>query len=619
MNPGACAEWEADGTVEDVGLIAETADRLGYHHLTCSEHVGLPATELGRRGARYWDPLATFGYLAARTTQIRFATMVLVLGYHHPLEIAKRYGTLDLVSGGRLILGVGIGTLEEEFDLLGAPFDRRGPRADDSMRALRASLSQPEPSYEGEFNRFGGMVIDPCAVQDRVPLWVGGPKPRLASPCGGAGRGLVPLLGLPRPGGRVARRGRSPRGVRGGAASDLAARRHRRARPGPGDPGGDGRLRGDHRQLRLPSPIARALPREPRGDRCRPSVDGLGARVALRGAAGCKSGRQGGESMTASKEEPVLVVPAGEVPVPSHLSSTAQAVLSMGPLGDASFPALDDPDGWRAMTKERDAVVGAMMEPRVAAFKGTSEELDCQGTTIYVLTPEEARADDHRVYLEFHGGGLTMGGGAVCRAMAMGSATNTARRTYSVDYRMPPDDPYPAALDDGIAAYRMLLEDHDASEIIVGGGSAGGNLAAAVILRARDEGLPLPAAAFLATPELDLTESGDSFATNLGVDTVLTASLMPANLLYANGHDLRDPYLSPLFADFTKGFPPTFLQSGTRDLFLSNTVRMHRALRAAGITAELHVIEAGPHGGFFGSAPEDAAVAAELRRFFAEH
>ncbi len=174
MNPGASSEWEREASVDDVGLIAETADRLGFHHLTCSEHIGLPATELARRGARYWDPLATFGYLAARTSQIRFTTLVLVLGYHHPLEIAKRYGTLDLISGGRLILGVGIGTLQEEFDLLGAPFDKRGPRADDSMRALRAALSKPEPAYHGEFQDFEGFIIDPCAVQDRVPLWVGG-------------------------------------------------------------------------------------------------------------------------------------------------------------------------------------------------------------------------------------------------------------------------------------------------------------------------------------------------------------------------------------------------------------------------------------------------------------
>ena len=174
MLPDAHARWEETGTIDDVARIAAAADRLGYHHLTCSEHVGVPASEAPRRGARYWDPLATFGYLAARTERIRLATNVLVLGYHHPLEIAKRYGTLDVVSGGRLVLGVGVGTLEEEFDLLDVPFDGRGERADDALRALRASLSHPEPSYEGTHYRFGGLVVDPCAVQERVPIWVGG-------------------------------------------------------------------------------------------------------------------------------------------------------------------------------------------------------------------------------------------------------------------------------------------------------------------------------------------------------------------------------------------------------------------------------------------------------------
>lgn len=174
MFPQSAGDWEKNATVEDLAQIAEAADRLGYHHLTCSEHVALPAAETGRRGTRYWDPLATFGYLAARTRRIRLATNVLVLGYHHPLEIAKRYGTLDQVSGGRLILGVGVGSLKEEFDLLGAPFDDRGRRADDALRALRAALSAPEPEYHGEFYSFGGMVVDPCAAQDRVPIWIGG-------------------------------------------------------------------------------------------------------------------------------------------------------------------------------------------------------------------------------------------------------------------------------------------------------------------------------------------------------------------------------------------------------------------------------------------------------------
>jgi acetyl esterase/lipase len=164
-----------------------------------------------------------------------------------------------------------------------------------------------------------------------------------------------------------------------------------------------------------------------------------------------------------------------------------------------------------------------------------------------------------------------------------------------------------------------LLQKQPAQKIVVGGASAGGNLAPALILRARDEGYPLPAAAVLLTPEADLTESGDSFQTNLGIDNVLTESLMPANLLYAGGHDLHDPYISPLFGDFSKGFPPTLLASGTRDLFLSNTVRMHSALRAAAVPAELHVVEGAPHGGFGGSTPEDQALDREIRRFIHSH
>jgi probable F420-dependent oxidoreductase len=171
---GAHATWERGGTIDDVRRIAEAGDRLGYHFMTCSEHIGIPAREAGRRGARYWDPLSTFGFIAARTERIRLTTFVLVLGYHHPLEIVKRYGTLDLISGGRVILGVGVGTLKEEFDLLGVPFDDRGERADDALRALRASLASHDPVYEGPFYSFGGLTIDPCAVQDHLPIWIGG-------------------------------------------------------------------------------------------------------------------------------------------------------------------------------------------------------------------------------------------------------------------------------------------------------------------------------------------------------------------------------------------------------------------------------------------------------------
>ncbi|MGW4245365.1 TIGR03619 family F420-dependent LLM class oxidoreductase [Nocardia sp. NPDC004722] len=177
--PGRSAAWEREAGIAELARIAEAADRLGFDHLTCSEHVAVAqhsdsAMLGGSRGTRYWDPLATLSYLAARTTRIRLCTSVLVLGYHHPLAIAKRYGTLDVISGGRVVLGVGVGTAREEFDLLGASFTDRGRRADDAIAALRAALGRRVPEYSGSHYRFSGLVVEPHAVQARMPIWVGG-------------------------------------------------------------------------------------------------------------------------------------------------------------------------------------------------------------------------------------------------------------------------------------------------------------------------------------------------------------------------------------------------------------------------------------------------------------
>jgi acetyl esterase/lipase len=153
----------------------------------------------------------------------------------------------------------------------------------------------------------------------------------------------------------------------------------------------------------------------------------------------------------------------------------------------------------------------------------------------------------------------------------------------------------------------------------VHGSSAGANLAAAVTLKARDKGLPLPGACSLHTAAVDLTDSGDTFQTNILIDVVLQRPQGETMALYIGGHDPRDPYLSPVFADFGKGFPPTILVSGTRDVLLSPTVMMHRALRRAGLKAELHVFEAMPHGGFGETAPEDRELQGEIARFWHEH
>jgi epsilon-lactone hydrolase len=313
-------------------------------------------------------------------------------------------------------------------------------------------------------------------------------------------------------------------------------------------------------------------------------------------------------------------LPERDIPVPTSVSPEAQATLSMGRLGPPprEYPAPDDVAGWKAYVAEADGFVHTMIGDPTAGYTGTIEERDIGPCPLYVLTPEGARDDDRRVYFDIHGGAWVLGGGELCKMTAISSASQLGTRTWSVDYRMPPDHPFPTPLDDCLAAYQLLLEERRPEEIIVGGASAGGNLAGALVLRARDEGLPLPAAVVFNTGAFDLTGSGDSWQTNDGLDNVLAGSASPAIAIYTGDHDLRDPYVSPLFGDL-RGFPPSILLTGTRDMLLSDNVRMHRALRAAGVDAELHVWEAAGHGGFLGMAPEDADRYDELRRFAERH
>jgi len=312
------------------------------------------------------------------------------------------------------------------------------------------------------------------------------------------------------------------------------------------------------------------------------------------------------------------------VPFPKSISPQAHAFLAsmVGPdglpLNAVPQPAPDDREGW-ARSKE---TVGKFMADFTSALSAgllsSVESFDMAGVRVHLATPAVQMLDGC-VYLDIHGGGLVHGEGEFCRTGARRMADQHGVPCYAVDYRMPPEHPYPAGLDDCVGAYKELLTRYAPENIIIGGSSAGGNLAAATVLRARDEGLPLPAALLLLTPELDLTESGDSFETNKLVDVMLPRPLMNANLLYAAGHDLAHPYLSPLFGDFSAGFPPTFLQAGTRDLFLSNAVRMHRALLRAGIAVELHIFEGMPHGGFGGRTSEDAEMISEIQRFVRQH
>lgn len=184
QHPGMTSPWETTAGPDELALIAETADDLGYHHLTCAEHTGIPASAADIRGTVYWDPLATLSFLAARTRRIALVTAVLVLGYHHPVALAKSYGTLDRLSAGRVILGVGVGSLTEEFDLLGAQWQDRGAAADRDIARLRAAWGRPEVE---------GFNLEPHATTTDLRVWVGGRTKRSLRRAVELGTGWMPF------------------------------------------------------------------------------------------------------------------------------------------------------------------------------------------------------------------------------------------------------------------------------------------------------------------------------------------------------------------------------------------------------------------------------------------
>lgn len=317
-------------------------------------------------------------------------------------------------------------------------------------------------------------------------------------------------------------------------------------------------------------------------------------------------------------------VPAKVVPVPDTTSPqfrTAVAAPYRVPAWNAN-PS--DAAAWKALV-DKLAAAGAATLPALREKLGvTSEAAVIGGVKAFVIQPRQIpEANRDRLLLHIHGGGYVYNPGEAGTLEAILMAGLGGYKVISVDYRMPPDAPYPAAMDDATAVWRAMLSMQKPRNMAVFGTSTGGGMTLALMLRAKAEGLALPAAIGLGTPWSDMTETGDSYRTNEWLDNVLVSYsgyLTPAAKLYAAGRDLKDPQLSPIYGDFA-GLPPAILVTGTRDLFLSNTVRTHRKLRAAGIEASLQVFEGMSHAQylFTPDAPETREVFGEMAHFFDDH
>jgi probable F420-dependent oxidoreductase len=217
--------------------LATRAEALGFDSVWVHDHVFNVAHVFDRIGGRpYYEPLTLLSYVAARTTRVKLGTSVLVLPYHNPIRLAKTAATLDVLSRGRLILGIGVGAVENEMEAMGTSFKERGKFTDEAMSAMRALWTQDDPRFDGRYSRFAGMPFSPKPVQKPIPLVVGGVSAAAIRRAARLGDGWQPLgltpealgQGMKQLGDEIAACGRKAADVPVSIALSLAApgRRH---------------------------------------------------------------------------------------------------------------------------------------------------------------------------------------------------------------------------------------------------------------------------------------------------------------------------------------------------------------------------------------------------------
>jgi epsilon-lactone hydrolase len=318
-----------------------------------------------------------------------------------------------------------------------------------------------------------------------------------------------------------------------------------------------------------------------------------------------------------------LQVPERSLPVPTDVSPELQKLIA-APLNPNWNVLWKTGEEWRAAADKQAAGTVKSLAAMRARLQVTVKPSVIDGVRVFEVTPASI-SPQHRdkVLIHVHGGCYELFPGESGTGEAILMAGLGHYRVISVAYRMPPEAYFPGALDDAMKVYQSVIKSTPPKNVAVFGTSAGGALVLEMMLRAKQLGLPMPAAIAPGTPMSDVTKTGDSFYTNELIDNVLVSrngSCDAATVVYAHGHDLADPLLSPVNGDM-HGFPPAILTTGTRDLLLSNTVRVHRKLRQAGVEAQLEVFEGMSHAQyqFDDRIPEDREAFGEITAFFDKH
>jgi epsilon-lactone hydrolase len=289
----------------------------------------------------------------------------------------------------------------------------------------------------------------------------------------------------------------------------------------------------------------------------------------------------------------------GFVSVPDTVSPEWQARFRnlSDPSCQPAWPAPDDLDGWRVLQQAREAARMPAADAAVARFQPTVEATQIGGVSVLDIKPRDWH-DDGNVLVYAHAGGYVFFSSRSTLNNTALVADTTGLRVISVDYTLASVGKWDQVTDQVVAVLQGLAEaGYRPGDIAVYGDSAGGALVAGAVLKMRDRGLAMPAAVVLWSPAADITDRGDTQATLLRADpiTVYQNQNEHAAAAYADPSQQQNPYVSPVYADFSAGFPPTLIQGGTKEVLLSGFIRLYRALDLASIPVTLDLYEGMPH------------------------
>lgn len=313
------------------------------------------------------------------------------------------------------------------------------------------------------------------------------------------------------------------------------------------------------------------------------------------------------------------------VHIPSTVSEQSQAILRtlQDPRLKPSCPDADDFKAWKVLQEELEAFALERQKPIVELLRPDVRKIELGGVPVLDIRPRGWKNNDKTVVYT-HGGAYTFFSAESTLLCAALLADATGLRVLSVDYTLAPNAKWQQVTDQVVSVFKALRDQGYAMKnIAILGDSAGGGLAAGSVLKMRDQGMEMPAAVVLWSPWSDITETGDSYATLKHADPayLYDKHLKKAADAYANLKDQKNPYVSPVYGDYSKGFPPTLIQGGSKEIFLSNFIRHYQALDIAGQTVKLDLYEGMIHvfQAALSGSPESKRALAKTNAFLKQH